>query len=282
MLNMSSELIVIEKKDAMAVFTNRELITPLLLKIEEAAKIDEDVTTEKGRKAIASMAYKVAQSKSYIEGHGKELAAELKEIPKLVDSNRKYAKDFLDDLRDRVRKPLDDWEAAKAAEELKAKIEEDHEMALLIHRDWTEKAAAEAERIAQERIELERKMREAAELAAKEKAEADAKAAIIAAETRALDAERAALKAQELAKLEIERERLKALEDAQRKVSEEKRLIAERDAAEERIKQNKEHRRSIHCTARDSLVSFGIQEDVATALVIAIAKDEISCLRVVY
>ena len=121
----------------MDVFTKRELITPLLEKIEHVAtKETFDVSTDKGRKAIASMAYRVAQSKTYIESHGKELAAELKELPKLVDSNRKYVKDFLDALKDKVRKPLDEWEAEQESIKLKAKIELDHEVALLDNIEW--------------------------------------------------------------------------------------------------------------------------------------------------
>ncbi|OCS62006.1 hypothetical protein BBZ50_02590 [Escherichia coli] len=47
-----------------------------------------DITTAKGRKEIASLAYKVAQTKTYLDGLGKDLVAELKEIPKLIDANR--------------------------------------------------------------------------------------------------------------------------------------------------------------------------------------------------
>ncbi|EGT6367902.1 cell envelope biogenesis protein TolA, partial [Escherichia coli] len=48
-----------------------------------------DITTAKGRKEIAYLAYKVAQTKTYLDGLGKDLVAELKEIPKLIDANRK-------------------------------------------------------------------------------------------------------------------------------------------------------------------------------------------------
>lgn len=119
----TKEIITIKKSQAMDIFTKRELITPLLEKIEHVATQENfDASTDKGRKAIASMAYRVAQSKTYIESHGKELASELKELPKLVDSNRKYSKDFLDNLRDRVRKPLMNGKKNRQESSLKRRL----------------------------------------------------------------------------------------------------------------------------------------------------------------
>ncbi|WLP44734.1 hypothetical protein Q7A27_18985 [Raoultella ornithinolytica] len=55
------DLVVIEKKNAMAVFTNNDQLDPLIEAIEkEARSLVPDVTTKKGRDAIASMAHKVA------------------------------------------------------------------------------------------------------------------------------------------------------------------------------------------------------------------------------
>ena len=72
------DLVVIEKKNAMAVFTNNDQLDPLIEAIEkEARSLVPDVTTKKGRDAIASMAHKVARSKTYIDNAGKDLVAEL-------------------------------------------------------------------------------------------------------------------------------------------------------------------------------------------------------------
>lgn len=71
------DLVVIEKKNAMAVFTNNDQLDPLIEAIEkEARSLVPDVTTKKGRDAIASMAHKVARSKTYIDNAGKDLVAE--------------------------------------------------------------------------------------------------------------------------------------------------------------------------------------------------------------
>ena len=52
-----------------------------------------DVTTKKGRDAIASIAHKVARSKTALDNIGKELVAELKDVPKKIDAERKRIAD---------------------------------------------------------------------------------------------------------------------------------------------------------------------------------------------
>ena len=88
------DLVVIEKKNAMAVFTNNDQLDPLIELIEkEARSLVPDVTTKKGRDAIASMAHKVARSKTYIDNAGKDLVAELKALPKQIDESRRVVRE---------------------------------------------------------------------------------------------------------------------------------------------------------------------------------------------
>ena len=109
-------LVVLEPTTALAVFTEPAKVDPILAAIKKAvAEFTPDITTAKGRGEIASMAYKVSQSKSYLEGIGKKLADEYKDIPKKIDANRKRIKDELDELRDEVRRPLTEWEDAEKA-----------------------------------------------------------------------------------------------------------------------------------------------------------------------
>lgn len=113
---MDQQLVTIEPKTALAVFTEDKAIDIYLNKIR--AEIDQfagDVSTDKGRKEIASMAYKVARSKTYLDGVGKELADEVKLIPKKIDATRKHVRDKLEGWQDEVRKPLTDWENAEKA-----------------------------------------------------------------------------------------------------------------------------------------------------------------------
>ena len=104
------------KENALAVFSAAQGLDPYLAQIR--AEIDgfiPDITTKKGREAIASIAHKVARSKTALDDVGKKLVADLKEVPKLIDAERKRMRDTLDAWKDEVRKPLDDWEDAEAA-----------------------------------------------------------------------------------------------------------------------------------------------------------------------
>lgn len=80
-----------------------------------------DLTTPGGRKEIASLAYKVARTKTAIDDAGKLLTEEKRAEIKKVDEARKVIRDKLDALKDEVRKPLTDWEAAEEARAAKAK-----------------------------------------------------------------------------------------------------------------------------------------------------------------
>lgn len=81
----------------------------------EVDKHTLDISTERGRKEIASLARKVASSKTRIDEFGKDHVAGIKVKALAVDAERKRSRDFLDKLRDDTRKPLTDWENAEAA-----------------------------------------------------------------------------------------------------------------------------------------------------------------------
>lgn len=111
-----NELITIPQESALTVFTTENGLDPYLQEIEREVKAFEpDVTTTKGRKEIASIAHKVAKSKTALDNIGKELVAELKKKPKLIDAERKRVRDFLDKLKTEVREPLTKYEEAEAA-----------------------------------------------------------------------------------------------------------------------------------------------------------------------
>ncbi|WYX00325.1 cell envelope biogenesis protein TolA [Proteus vulgaris] len=253
---MANELVVIEKSTAIEVFKSSDSVEDIIRKVEqEVNSFIPDVSTAKGRKEIASLAYKVAQSKTYLDGLGKDLVAELKEIPKLIDANRRTVRDRFDALRDKVRQPLTEWEAEQERIEaekqmlawheealemnaafdkvLAERIESDHEIALLMNekfdRDLAEaKAEAERQRIAHEE-ELKRQAAEQARLAAEQKAQQE----IEAAAQREREAKEAAERA--------EREKQEAIQLAEHAAKEAKEK-AERDAkeAQERAEREKQ------------------------------------------
>lgn len=166
-----TDLVVIEKANAMTVFQSADQIEEILQKVErEVMSFVPDITTAKGRKEIASLAYKVAQTKTYLDGLGKDLVAELKEIPKLIDANRKTVRDRLDELKARARQPLTDYEeeqarikaeeeAKAAAEALAKKIESDHEIAILMDREFDRQREEARLKAEQERRKHEERLK---------------------------------------------------------------------------------------------------------------------------
>ncbi|HHT2232254.1 TPA: hypothetical protein ACTY1G_002017 [Klebsiella michiganensis] len=249
------DLVVIEKKNAMAVFTNNDQLDPLIEAIEkEARSLVPDVTTKKGRDAIASMAHKVARSKTYIDNAGKVLVAELKALPKQIDESRRVARERLDALKDEVRRPLTEWEAeqerikaeeamnamhAEALEmnikfdqELAAKFEADHEMALLMDKDIDRERADKAAEAERQRIAREEEIKRQAEEKAKREAAEKVQREIDAAAAR----EREAI----LAKERAERERIEAQQRAER----ERREAAERAEREKQAAVESERRKA--------------------------------------
>lgn len=77
----------------------------------KAAEIPSDMSALKNRKALKSLAAKVASAKTDIDDTGKKLVEDVKAQIKIVDNNRKAVRDQLDDVRDMIKKPALDWEA---------------------------------------------------------------------------------------------------------------------------------------------------------------------------
>lgn len=74
-----------------------------------------DLSTLKGRERIASLAFTVSKRKTAVEKPGRDYLRKIKELPKVIEAElREFVRDA-DALRDEIRKPLSDWEAAEAA-----------------------------------------------------------------------------------------------------------------------------------------------------------------------
>ncbi|MBW5935365.1 hypothetical protein [Klebsiella michiganensis] len=247
-----TDLVVIEKKNAMAVFTNNDQLDPLIELIEkEARSLVPDVTTKKGRDAIASMAHKVARSKTYIDNAGKDLVAELKALPKQIDESRRVVRERLDALKDEVRRPLTEWEAEqariaaeKAAEAERQRVAREEE----IKRQAEEKAKREAAEKAQREIDAAA-AREREAILAKERAERER----IEAQQRAEREQReAAERAEREKQVAVEAERRKAQEEADRirreaEQREQARLAEEKRKADEQARREADvkHRKAV-------------------------------------
>lgn len=322
-------------------FINDEFIDNLIKNIrEEATAVVGDLNKAAGRKVYISMAAKVRSTKVMIDDAGKDLVAEMKKRPAMVDASRRKVREALDELAVEIRKPVTDWEAEqeriKAKQQMQAwhvealemnenfdlqraiQFEADHELALLMNekhdRDAAEaKAEAERQRIAHEeelkRLAAEQAKRDAeAEIAAAAQREADAKAALEKAERDAKDAAALAEKQRIEAEAKAEREKQEAAEQAerdkkaaieaeQRKAKEEadrikaaadlkelNRLAEEKRIADEAAKRAKDvaHRKTVNNQALADLVAAGVPEDYAKKCITAIAKGEVSAIRITY
>ena len=108
---MNNELITIQPASIADVFTKDGGADPILEAIKkEVSKHVPDISSKKGREEIASLAYKVAKTKTYMDNLGASLVEDIKKQVKLVDGSRKKIRDYLDELKDETRKPLTDWE----------------------------------------------------------------------------------------------------------------------------------------------------------------------------
>ncbi|WP_368569655.1 hypothetical protein [Enterobacter roggenkampii] len=318
-----TDLVVIEKQNAMAVFTTKEQLDPIIEAIEkEARSLVPDVSTRKGRDAIASMAHKVARSKTYIDNAGKDLVAELKALPKQIDESRRIVRERLDALKDEVRRPLTEWEAeqerikaeeamnamhAEALEmnirfdqELAAKFEADHEMALLMNKDFDRdreeqrRLAEQAQREHEERIKREaaeqaRRDAEAkhkAEIEAAARREAEEKARAELAERQRVEAEQRAAREKQEAEERARREKEEAVAAERRRQEEAEaaRLAEEQRKAEEEARRaaDKEHRRTVNRRVYADLIAQGIPEEFAQKAVLAIAGGKVQHAHIKY
>ena len=116
-------LVAIESRNPIEVFTDPSMVEAVLCLIErQAMDFTPDLSTVKGRKEIASRAYRVAQTKALLDNIGKEQVAKMKELPKAIDAGRKTFRDRLDALKDKVRQPLTDQEVRTAA--IRGKLDE--------------------------------------------------------------------------------------------------------------------------------------------------------------
>lgn len=183
-----------EKVDLEVALLNDKFIDELIDNVRKTAgSVVGDLKTTKGRGVYITMADQVHKSKTAFEVRAKELVAELKARPALIDANRRKFRDEMDKIAVAIRKPVTDWEAEQErlaaeaayaamwqeAHEMDARItaeraankESDHEMALLMN-DAFDRAQAD-KKAEDERLQKERDDRIAAEAAAKVKRDAD-------------------------------------------------------------------------------------------------------------
>ena len=109
----STDLIVVEELNPIEVYTPDGIKKVLeTIKTKVMAHVP-DVKTAIGRKNIASLAYKVARSKTLLDDMGAALVEKQKKEIKEKDVLRKEVRDTLDELKIKARQPLTDFEDAE-------------------------------------------------------------------------------------------------------------------------------------------------------------------------
>ncbi len=255
---MENELIVAEKIDPIIIFTG-DGMPKILKEIEEKALAYCSTLSEEtavGRKEIASLAYKVAQSKTLIDDMGIVVADDSKKKVKLIDGNRKLARDFLDDLKKKVRKPLTDWEEYEASQKAEAERKRQEQAQERVNKimsfgvilpfaealeisqgDFNARLIIAEDEYKKEQASLAEEKRLADEKSATEKKARDEEAARLAAERKKLDEERAEQDRKQ-------KEQAAILKDEQDKLAAERKAIEdekrERDRLSELEKAKKE------------------------------------------
>lgn len=307
-MSESTELVIVEPKNALTVFTAPDEIEAILLKVEqEVGSFVPDVSTKKGRDAIGSLGLKIAKTKTYLDGLGKDLVDEYKEIPKKIDANRKTVRDRLDALKAKTLKPREEWEAEQESIRLAKLAEADHEIALLmdekLDRDAADaKAESERQRIAHEE-ELKRLAVEQVQREADEKIEREREAALqretalkgqyalaeanrIAAENRAeqerIDAAAKAEADRLAAAQQAERERQEAIAAEQLKAKQEADRIQREAKQKEDVRLAEEKRIADEAAARAADVAHRktIGTDIVNDLLANAKIDRVQAIQI--
>ncbi len=145
-MSESKELVLVQlpaPADLEAAFISDEYISNLIADIrQKALSVVGDVNTVKGRGVYISMASTVRRTKTAIDDAGKNLVAEMKKRPALVDASRKKVRDALDELAVEIRRPATEWEAEQ--ERIKAEAEAKEAARLAEEKRIADEAASRA------------------------------------------------------------------------------------------------------------------------------------------
>lgn len=255
-------VIVVDQERLQAFFSDGKNLDEVYGHIEKMAKgLVADVATKEGVSQIKSCARQIASAKTKIDNLGKQVVAELKELPKIIDANRRNFRERMEALQDEIRRPVteieireDEIDRIKAVHQqlisadsatIKQNIEAVKAIALTAEK-WKEslekatkavngeinaletmlKAAEKREAEARELEELRKKQEEADRIIREQKIREDA-------ERKAREEAEARASAE---KARLEREK----EEAERKAAEAERAAQEAREREEAARNSKE------------------------------------------
>lgn len=111
-----SELVVLKKLPKPAVIYTSGAAKEFVNKVKDEARAKVatlDISTEKGRKEIASLAYSIANAKTTLDAMGKTIIEEAQATVNAVNKERKFIRDDMDALKKEIRAPLTAYEDAE-------------------------------------------------------------------------------------------------------------------------------------------------------------------------
>ena len=113
---------VTHKENLLSFFRNGANLDGLYNVVENKARaLVADVTTKEGVSQIKSTARQIASIKKRVDDIGKDVVAELKDLPKQIDANRKKWREDMEALQEEIRKPVTEIENRQAEiEEIRA------------------------------------------------------------------------------------------------------------------------------------------------------------------
>ena len=104
--------VILANRDALqSFFTDGENLDGLYFQIEKMAKgLVADTSTKDGIAQIKSCARQIASVKKKVDDIGKDVVADLKKLPGIIDANRRIFRDRMEALQDEVRRPVTEIE----------------------------------------------------------------------------------------------------------------------------------------------------------------------------
>ena len=113
---------VTHKENLLSFFRNSANLDGLYNVVQAKARaLVADVTTKEGVSQIKSTARQIASIKKRVDDIGKDVVAELKDLPKQIDANRKKWREDMEALQDEIRRPVTEIEERQAEiEEIRA------------------------------------------------------------------------------------------------------------------------------------------------------------------
>lgn len=263
-----------------------------------------DYENPKENKLARSHIFALRKVKSRIADAHKQAKADILEAGRVIDGLKRDLTaevDAMIEVHDAPIREIEQREAKAAAEEA-ARIQaekEAEERRIREEQEAKQRELEERERIIREKEEAQRRAEREAQIAkeaeeraqqkakeAQEQAKRDAEAAIARekaeAERRVIEERQRAEKALEEERAKVERER----KEAERKAAEEKRIAEEKERAriakeQARIADEK-HRTDIKNQTYRDLIFFGINDEMAISLVVAIDDGKIRNVKIIY